>query len=240
MRIPWCAIALAVVSVTLLACGARKPPDSSVPAATPTARTSATGSAAALDPRTEAGLQLLRRRPAWLFPAAECPADVAASREETTTYLSEACVPDLSTCLDRCRTGESNACYASALRVQELARDTVGSEALFLRACRLGTMSGCTNRAAGIVTHEPEYRGGDECATRTFRTMCDRQDPWACAMFGFHLKLGRGVEQDLDRALVVLRKTCSLDKDDPACHAALELIADIEASRANPATPASP
>jgi hypothetical protein len=99
-------------------------------------------------------------------------------------------------------------------------RDNPVSEALFLRACTLGIVSGCTNRAAGM--DRP-----DACAIRTFQVGCDRDDPWACTMIGFHLIRGIGIAQDRERARQALAKSCRFGEDDPACEYAKRLLNEI-------------
>jgi TPR repeat protein len=175
----------------------------------------------------------LRGEPAWLFPVNDCPADVAAAVEQPTKYLSEACVPDLEVCLERCRGVEANGCYAAALRLQELEVDERYSEALFLRACRLGNRSGCTNHAAWILMQKPHDAEALACATRTFERMCASEDPWACTMFGNSLLRGLGTSRDPKRALEVLPQGCRLGPDDAACQAAQKLMEEIEAQLEN-------
>jgi hypothetical protein len=143
-----------------------------------------------------------------LFPADDCPVDVAPERVELVKYLSEGCAPDIRTCMKACKGGDANACYAAALRTQELKKSPARSEALFLRACRLGIVSGCTNRAAGILL-EPESPVRARCAARTFERMC----------------------RDVDRALRVLPTACLANEKDPACTAARELIEKIDGAR---------
>jgi TPR repeat protein len=127
-----------------------------------------------------------------------------------------------------CLRGDGNACYAAALRVQELGRTETDSEYLFLRACRLGIASGCTNRAAGIMKLEENRAGALECATQTFDAMCKLADPWACSMLALNLWKGLGTKRDLTRALQVLSGSCRDGEDDPACQAAVKLKRAIE------------
>lgn len=165
--------------------------------------------------------------PAWLLPADECAADVMAAESQPLKYMSEACTPDVKPCVAECRAGEANACYAAALRLQELKFDEGIIQALFLRACRLGEPSGCTNHAAGLRLRAAT----DEhlqCATRTFEKSCAYADPWGCVMFGRALSAGEGTKPDLPRALEVLPKGCALRPRDPACTAAQALIRKIE------------
>jgi TPR repeat protein len=171
----------------------------------------------------------LSKRPAWLFSADACPADVIPWYEQKMTYLSEPCEADLGVCVKRCEIGESNGCYAAALRVQQLKADSHTSEALFLRGCRLGSRSACTNRAAGILHLEPERPGGEACAAKTFERTCKDEDPWGCAMLGLCLAKGVGITPDVRRSLEVLPKACRLSEEDQACISARKLLKQIEA-----------
>lgn len=103
--------------------------------------------------------------------------------------------------------------------------------ALFLRACRLGIASGCTNTAAYIVRVEQPAAPRLTCAVRTFELTCNRGDPWGCTMLGELLAEGHGVPRDLQRALRVLPRGCVLGEDDPACLRARQLQVLILAAR---------
>ncbi|MBO0755581.1 MAG: sel1 repeat family protein, partial [Bradyrhizobiaceae bacterium] len=106
--------------------------------------------------------------------------------------------------------------------VLQKVRNNPVSEALFLKACGLGIVSGCTNRAAGM-----EDSGHSSCITQTFQRACDYNDPWACTMFGFHLSRGIGVAQDRERARQVLSKSCRFGETDQACSYARRLLKEI-------------
>lgn len=179
---------------------------------------------------TDAALGRLSRRPAWLFPFTQCPADAFPGTEVSLQYQGEACAADLAACIDRCESNDANACYAAALRVQELKAPPDYAEALFLKACRGGMASGCTNRAAGMLM--PASPGAEPwpCVNRTFEAMCGRSDPWACTMWGASLLHGNGVPRDLDRARSILPKGCLLGEDDPACEAARKLLVEANAT----------
>jgi hypothetical protein len=198
-----------------------------------------TGSGAAREPATVGtannstalALHELGQKPPWLFPATECPADVFPTTETRVTYVGTACDPDLKWCLDRCEASEGNGCYAAALRIEELKAAPQYSEALFLRACSLGVASGCTNRASGMLVLESQRADSWPCANRTFEAMCNRDDPWACTMWGASLARGSGVGQDLKRALEVLPKGCRFGREDEACAAALKLQDELKATQ---------
>lgn len=176
----------------------------------------------------EAGLELLRSRPSWLFPADACPADVMPEAGVPNKGVQpERCTLNLQKCVVDCEHGDIDACYNAALRVQELQRDDEAAEALFLRTCKLGGPSGCTNRAAGM-SHYDGSESALHCAARTYEKTCALDDAWGCAMFGFALARGQGVDQDLRRALEVLPKGCRHGAGDPACQAAQSLMSRLQ------------
>lgn len=174
---------------------------------------------------------------AWLFPADACPADVIGARDVKPRLRSEGCDIDLGRCVQRCKSDDANACYAAALRVQEIGTDERYSEALFLRACKLGVASGCTNRAAGMLNFDAASAQRDTCTARTFELTCDRHDPWGCTMFGRALESGVGVKKDLVRAAAVLPGGCSAGMTDPACQAAIQIMSRIKSEQGEPTVP---
>lgn len=188
----------------------------------------AVGAAADLSPRAQAVLNELRAQPDWLFPADACPADVMPQFEEEIYYLADDCKPHLRTCFDECKSDDANACYALALTVQELDTDDAVAEALFLRSCDLGIPSGCTNRAAGMMTSSPETAELLACTARTFERTCGKDDAWGCTMLGFQQVRGAGVIKDLERAGHSAQKACAIARESEACKYAKALGQMIE------------
>jgi hypothetical protein len=178
---------------------------------------------------TAAALAFLDQ-PAWSRLLAACPADAFPGGDQRLNYLAEGCASNLVGCLDRCQGRNGNACYAAALRVQELKAPDKYSDTLFMRACELGIASGCTNRAAAMAGGEGEDAAAWKCPNRTFEAMCEQEDPWACTMWGGSLWYGRGIKQDVHAARKVLPKGCSYGEDDPACVGARELLKEIAAA----------
>lgn len=157
-------------------------------------------------------------RPSWLPGLDRCPADVMPAREVTSDYSLERCTVALEPCLSSCRAGNANDCYASAQVLQKVRNNPI-SDALFLKACELGIMSGCTNRAAGMDSGK-----GGSCAIRTYERACDHNDPWACTMMGMHLVRGIGIAKDHERAKQVLSRSCRYGEGDEACGLAKRLM----------------
>ena len=181
----------------------------------------------------QAALSYLHTRPAWLFPADACPADVMYPYEQKVAYSELKCGEDIGRCINLCRNADANACYGLAIALQKR-KEEQEAEALFLQACKNGISSGCTNRAAGMQHFEGDRRLA--CANRTYRATCDRHDPWGCTMLGAALYHGEGLKRDLPAAKRALKKGCDGDDDDPSCQAAKDLlgrIADEEAASAS-------
>ena len=173
--------------------------------------------------------KLGQSKPSWLFPANACPADVMSNQVVPVRYLGDRCIDRLGSCLAKCEKRDANACYASALAAKTLKKKAI-SEALFLRACELGVVSGCTNRAAGMFTE-----GGDEkCMARTFEKTCELDDPWGCTMFALHLSHGLGVKVNFGKAKRVLSKSCKYGLTDKACQygkGVMKKIGEMEKSK---------
>ncbi len=153
----------------------------------------------------------------WLNDAEICPAALLPKDDALREPGANTCRTALGECLSRCDSGDANSCYWLAYAVQQGKGKTQTSEALFQRACRLGIVSGCTNRAAGMEEDALQDKALQRCAVRTFALGCSHDDPWACTMYAFHLTRGMGVKADLDQALHALEKSCTDGPEDPAC-----------------------
>ncbi|MCK1386806.1 hypothetical protein [Bradyrhizobium sp. 21] len=149
--------------------------------------------------------------PDWLPRPEQCPADAMPANAGAPVFSIEQCSAAVEQCIDHCRAGNVSDCYAAGLVLQSV-KDSPLTDALFLRACKLGAASGCTNRAATM-----EASGDYACPNRTYELACARDDPWACTMMGFHLIKGLGVEKDHERARRMLAKSCRFGDADEAC-----------------------
>jgi hypothetical protein len=183
--------------------------------------------AAAADAR-ERALERLKAREAWLFTPEGCPADRIPAALPDFSFSPTTCRGGrLSDCLIECERGAASFCYHAAQEVLPAEVDPAAAQALFLRSCRLGYPSGCTNAAAGRAR---EGGSMDECSVRTFDQICERSgDAWACTMLGGALFRGLGTSADPIRARKVLAKACLADQDDPACQAAKGVLAALDA-----------
>ena len=115
------------------------------------------------------------------------------------------------------------ACYFSALSLQE-ANYKLPAEQLFQRSCELGVASGCTNRAAGMLSFTEHLTAEQKkCIFSTFEKTCDWRDPRGCTMFANQLISEENTEPNYKKALNVLNYSCKYGNDDPACQSAKEL-----------------
>jgi hypothetical protein len=187
------------------------------------------------EPATASGrdhvLERLKAREPWLFTSGDCPADLVPALLPSFAYSPGACRGDrLLECVRDCQRGAASFCYAAALELQPTNLDPDAVQAFFLRSCRLGFPSGCTNAAAGRI------KGGemDACSLGTFDAICERAgDPWACTMLGAALAKGEATPRDAARARTVLDKACQHDQRDPACRAARSVADTLEEPEAS-------
>ena len=184
-------------------------------------------------------LEQLKAREAWLFPAVDCPADVVPAKLPEFSFSLTTCRGErLLDCLVECQRGAASFCYMAALETQASGGDPATEQALFVRSCRLGYASGCTNAAAGRLAGD---RTMDQCSLRTFEQICERAgDPWACTMFGGALAQAEATPRDPARARTVLAKACEADQTDPACAAAQSILRGLPASPAPAPAPPRP
>lgn len=181
-------------------------------------------------PNFEKTYKILEAKPNWLFSEIDfCKLDVFPKTVNEKGYLPNSCNKDATVCLNNCKNNDGRACYTLAVLIQmKKSPEQDYSEALFLRACKLGVISGCTNRAARIMNDKPDDEKTVKCAVDTFEKTCEKDDPWGCAMFGFALYLGKGRPQDLEKALKILPKACKFGEIDEACQMANQIIDEIK------------
>lgn len=178
------------------------------------------GSAAAQAPSAEAlavAGQVLDRQD-WRALTQRCPASLMPEVQSFAYLNRNHCrTGQMQSCLAECAQSDAGACYWLAEALQEARVASPASEALFQRACQLGIVSGCTNRAAGLFNERQDDLEVQACAARTYDKACQADDPWACTMQAMHLSRGLGVKQDRQQALKVLQKSCKYGPEDPAC-----------------------
>lgn len=168
--------------------------------------------------------ELSTQRPKWLPPDKDkvCPADVMPEIEAPFGYSTEACIKDPKKCVEGCKGSDANSCFALALAIEPLRGNTKLADALFLRACSLGVVNACSNRASSM--------GADaaDCQARTYEKACNRRDAWACLTLGMYLARGMGVERDLPRARRLITESCELVDDEEWCNYGLDMLMEID------------
>ncbi len=169
----------------------------------------------------ESALDKLKKHPSWLFPAEACPFEVMPKQLSRTGFSSHACKEGrLQDCIIECRKGSASACYNAALEIQRNRGDKSIFQALFLRACRLGHASGCTNATAG-------RKDNDACSLRSFEKICEiAQDPWACTMYG-GLLFRDSQKRNTAKIREALRHSCRHGPEDPACAYAMKILEQL-------------
>lgn len=172
--------------------------------------------------------QQVAKKEDWLKDAKLCPSSLVPKDRSTDHLAADTCRTDPASCYSRCDSGDGGSCYWLANAVQQGGGKVQTSEALFQRACKLGIVSGCTNRAAGMDMDAHKDKAVQRCTARTFAKTCSLDDPWGCTMYALHLSRGLGVKANPDLALRTLEKSCKYGADDPACGYARKIREDIE------------
>ncbi|MGE8643961.1 hypothetical protein [Acinetobacter vivianii] len=157
----------------------------------------------------------------------KCPSSSSPIIQTLLSSISDstvnACEDNQSKCYQLCLKNDAVACYFSALSLQE-ANYKLPAEQLFQRSCELGVASGCTNRAAGMLSFTEHLTAEQKkCIFSTFEKTCDWRDPWGCTMFADQLISEENTEPNYKKALNVLNYSCKYGNDDPACQSAKEL-----------------
>jgi hypothetical protein len=175
----------------------------------------------------------IKAQPDWLEPSRICPIEVIPDTEKEVNYLDEGCENSPKLCFERCRKDDGNACYALALSIQKkLNTETPETVPLFLRSCKLGIISGCTNAAAGRLSLNAGDKSDAKCEADAFEKTCRMNDAWGCTMYGKLLAQGFGREQNLEEAVVYLQKACSIHGiEDDACKNAMMVKEQIEQAK---------
>lgn len=187
--------------------------------------------AGAADPATVQQVSnAVLKNTAWINEASTCPAQLMQARPARNTPEDKTCYENPSAaCLARCESGTADACYWLGQGLQRAHALELAYEALFQRSCKLGNASGCTNHAAYLMPDKGKDAQAASCSLQTFEKTCAQDDPWGCTMLGEHLVHGIGIAPDPARALQVMRRSCHLGEDDPACAAAKDLRAEAQA-----------
>ena len=188
-----------------------------------------------MDPDAKGIERQVLQNASWMAATRACPAASMPKPEILQGIAKNKCQPGKrELCLKKCSAGNASACYWLANGLQGDHATPLAAEALYQRSCHLGILSGCTNRAAGILSHGGNDPAASQCAAQTFAIACASNDPWACTMYGSLLHRGKGVPKNHDLALEVLAKSCKYGTGDPACSGAMDLKATILKGRNQP------
>lgn len=159
-----------------------------------------------------------------------CPIEIFPARTVSPLGSHSLCRSSgLSRCLSLCANNKGEACYALAQEMFTSATDDVAVEALFQRSCKLGVVSGCTNRAAGMLKSKPTDERTKQCAIRTFSKGCDADDPWACTMYAWQIWRDNGDITSTQKALRFLEKSCKYGIKDDACRTGMQVKNKLQA-----------
>ncbi len=177
----------------------------------------------------------VKRNQQWQAQQDKCPAELAPAKRvkfgRKESRMDTDAATNLNTHYQNCiNENKGYACYNLALGLQTLKFDDE-AEVMFQQACRLGVASGCTNRAAGMLSARPQNKRVMRCATKSFAKSCDWKDPWGCTMYAGQLVAGEGVKKDNRKALSVMKNSCLSGQDDPACQAAQRIKQYVKAEQ---------
>lgn len=163
----------------------------------------------------------------WAEDAGRCPVDLLGNTPQVEIG-DDACIwTDGNACLKRCESGDASACYW--LGRDLLVREQPQSAGVLLsRACRLGAVPACTNRAIEQFARDERSAASLRCAYLSVEKTCALGDAWGCAMQGGLLRTGNGVARDLDKARAVLEKACAGAPQTAACAAAGRTLRKID------------
>lgn len=149
--------------------------------------------------------------------ATECPPPLVlsegkcASPENVTAKL---CAPtDAADCDKQCSAGHPESCNRFAILLHQgrgVARDQPRADALYLKACEMGSPYGCVNASLARYDARPA-----EALTLALKG-CDEGVAFGCRIAGELLHLSPGVPRDTRRALRLYTLACN-GGDESAC-----------------------
>lgn len=165
------------------------------------------------------------------MPAAKdaCISTVVPEKPVPSSYSPGKCSDDPTKCLEECRAGDGGSCYALASLIEKTDETAVDyPDRLYLKACELRFVRGCTNHASRSIVRQPEDKGIQKCTADIVEKTCALEDPWGCAMYATLLAQGSGRNKDPDSALATAEKACKAGDEAPACVQAKKLIEAIK------------
>ncbi|MCX5741614.1 MAG: hypothetical protein NT062_03840 [Proteobacteria bacterium] len=187
----------ALLLVGLVACGDRPDAPST---ATGSATTAAVGSGSAMT----------------------CIADQVEPHDRVWVRRTD-CTVDNAACRDDCMTkNDASACMSRATTLERDPAQREEANAMFIRACELGTTAGCTNYA-GFLWANNKANAASACALALFEKTCSARDPFGCGMLGRMRVDTAATPDDLAKGRATLEGSCDALGGFPCRVLALEL-----------------
>lgn len=164
----------------------------------------------------------LKHDPALIKLDQVCPSQWLAATTQHVEHVdySASCSSTSRDCFSKCMAGSANHCVGLARHLQVSGVESQYSDRLYALGCQYGSVTACTNRAAGIMRYSPTKTS---CYAKSFELTCNQQDAWGCTMYGFILSRGIGVNQQLEKARHVLKTGCKFGIEDDACKYAMAI-----------------
>lgn len=178
----------------------------------------------------------------WLSFDEQFTSKIVPASSEALKYSDKGCRNNPNRCFEQCKKEDGNACYALALLFEDRkSLEQNDSKPLFLKACKLGIISGCTNYAAGILNSDPQNIDINQTAKSIFEQTCEKKDAWGCTMYGMLLAESAESEDDFKNAIKYLKKACEFrSNEDEACKNAQTIIEQINKLKRKPKTKEEP
>ncbi len=177
--------------------------------------------------------QQISSKPDWLSLDEQFSSEIVPASSKELNYSVADCRNNPNRCFEECKKEDGNSCYALALLFENRnASKQNGSMPIFLRACKFGIMSGCTNYAAGILNSDPKNIDIIQTAKRIFEQTCETKDAWGCAMYGMLLGESAESDEELNNAVKYLSKACEfVSIEHEACKNAQTIIEQINKTK---------
>lgn len=114
--------------------------------------------------------------------ALSCIADRVDPHDRVWVRRTNCAGPD-ETCTRDCEANDASACMSIAVALEPDPAQRDNANALFIRACELGLIAGCTNYA-GFLWSSNRGNAASACAQALFAKTCAVKDPFGCGMLG--------------------------------------------------------
>lgn len=128
------------------------------------------------------------------------------------------CKENIMLCLGNCEDGLAQSCFNLAAFYDFEKQDNETAQTLYQKSCSLGSVNGCTNRAAFLFNQNSNQNSRD-CYENSFVKTCQKGDAWGCKMYIRVLKETnpKNKAEKLKHAGELLKKACIQDSSSDAC-----------------------